>query len=79
MLHNYMNAHSSKRLAMLKTVLFVPVAAIALLSSCANNPPLAQTNNPPKQMAAAAPLSYESYGTILRTYVNDKGLVDYPA
>jgi hypothetical protein len=63
----------------LKARSFFLIAAIALLSSCANNPPLAQTNNPPKQMAAAAPLSYESYGTILRTYVNDKGLVDYPA
>jgi hypothetical protein len=63
---------------MLKPRSFVLMAAIALLSGCANTPPLAQTNNPPKQMAAA-PLSYESYGTILRTYVNDKGLVDYPA
>jgi Protein of unknown function, DUF547 len=72
-----MKAHYSKRFAMLKTVLIVPVAAIALLTSCTNTPPLAQSANPAAATASAQPLSYETYGTVLKTYVNAKGLVDY--
>jgi Protein of unknown function, DUF547 len=63
-----------KRFAMLKTVLFVPVAALALLTSCTNAPPLAQSATP-----SATTFSDESYGKVLKTYVNAKGLVNYPA
>jgi hypothetical protein len=62
----------------LKTVSFVLVAAIALLPGCTSPSPPAQGGAQPIQTASAAPLSYESYGKILQTYVNAQGLVDYP-
>lgn len=62
-----------------KTVSFILVAAIAALSGCASTPPSAQGSVQLPQTAEAVTLSYESYGKILQTYVNPKGLVDYPA
>lgn len=64
---------------MLKTVSFVLVAVIAVLSGCASPSPLTQESNQPTQTASAVPLSYANYDKILQTYVNAQGLVDYPA
>ncbi len=54
---------------------------IALLSGYATTPPLAQSTSeaPQTTTVSTSPLSYEDYGTILRTYVNANGLVNYPA
>jgi Protein of unknown function, DUF547 len=62
-----------------KTVFLILVAAIAVLSGCASPSPSAQESNRSPQTASAVPLSYESYGNVLQTYVNSEGLVDYPA
>lgn len=66
---------------MLKSTSFMLIGAIVLLSSCASPPPLAEGNSQTTQMTAASatPLDYEDYGTILRTYVNADGLVNYAA
>lgn len=64
---------------MSKTASFILVAAIAVLSGCASLPPSAQGSDRQPQTASVAPLSDESYRKILQTYVNPKGLVDYPA
>jgi Protein of unknown function, DUF547 len=66
---------------MLKPKLFLLIGAIAVLAGCASAPPLAQNQSQTTQVtvASSASLSYEGYGTVLRTYVNADGLVDYPA
>jgi hypothetical protein len=66
---------------MLKSRIFFLVGAIAVLAGCASIPPLAQNQSQTTEasVASSAPLSYEDYGTVLRTYVNADGLVDYPA
>ncbi len=66
---------------MLRPRLFLLIGAIALLASCASAPPLAQNEGQTTQasIAASVPLSYEDYETVLRTYVNADGLVDYSA
>jgi hypothetical protein len=65
-------------------VLVAAVIAISGASGCVNSPaarspaarpPASQT----AQVASAAPLSYEEYGTLLRSYVDAEGLVDYSA
>jgi hypothetical protein len=65
---------------MLRPRLLLLIGAI-VLASCASNPPLAQNESQATQasIASSVPLSYEDYGTVLRTYVNADGLVDYPA
>ncbi|OLP18691.1 hypothetical protein BST81_09215 [Leptolyngbya sp. 'hensonii'] len=66
---------------MLRSSSFLLIGAIALLAGCTHTPPLAQNQSPTTQatVASSVPLSYEGYGTVLRTYVNADGLVDYPA
>lgn len=66
---------------MLRPKLFLFIGAIAVLAGCASPPPLAQNQSQTSQVAAvpSTPLSYEDYGTVLRTYVNADGLVDYSA
>ncbi|MGC8713961.1 MAG: hypothetical protein ACP5RH_16350 [Leptodesmis sp.] len=66
---------------MLKSRLFFLVGAIAILAGCASPPPLAQNQSQTTEtsVASSAPLSYADYGTVLRTYVNADGLVNYPA
>jgi len=60
---------------------FLLIGAISVLTSCASTPSLTQNQSQTAQVtvASSAPLSYESYGTVLRTYVNADGLVDYSA
>lgn len=66
---------------MLRPRLFLLIGAIAVLAGCASPPPLAQNQSQTTQasVSSSALLSYEDYGTVLRTYVNADGLVDYPA
>jgi len=66
---------------MLRPRLFLLIGAIVVLAGCASPPPLAQNGNQTTQalVASSDPLSYEGYETVLRTYVNADGLVDYPA
>jgi len=66
---------------MLRPRLFLLIGAIVVLAGCASPPPLAQDGNQTTQalVASSDPLSYEGYETVLRTYVNADGLVDYPA
>jgi hypothetical protein len=66
---------------MLTSKSFFLIGAIALLAGCASTPPLGQSDSPTVQTAAvsATPLSYEDYGTLLQTYVNADGLVNYSA
>jgi len=66
---------------MLKLRSFLLIGAIAILTGCASTPFLTQNQSQTTQVAVASsdPLSYEDYGTVLRTYVNADGLVDYPA
>lgn len=65
---------------MLKPKLFLLIGAIAVLAGCASPPP-AQNESQTAQasVVSSAPLSYEGYETVLRTYVNADGLVDYAA
>jgi Protein of unknown function, DUF547 len=55
------------------------MAAIAILPACTNAPPIAQSVSPAAATASAQPFTYEGYGTVLKTYVNPQGLVNYPA
>ena len=66
---------------MLRPRLFLLIGAIVVLAGCASPSPLAQDGNQTTQalVASSDPLSYEGYETVLRTYVNADGLVDYPA
>jgi Protein of unknown function, DUF547 len=66
---------------MLRPRLLLLIGAIAVLAGCASIPPLAQNQSQTTELpvASSAPLSYADYGTVLRTYVNADGLVDYPA
>jgi type IV secretory pathway TrbF-like protein len=66
---------------MLRPRLFLLIGAIVVLAGCASPPPLAQDGNQTTEalVASSDPLSYEGYETVLRTYVNADGLVDYPA
>jgi Protein of unknown function, DUF547 len=59
---------------MRKPALLGIITAIATLTSCTNAPPLAQSATP-----ASTTFSDEAYGKVLKTYVNDKGLVNYTA
>ena len=70
----------SNRLAMLKPLVLVAavIAVSGAMSGCVNSsltPPESQT----AQVASTAPLSYEDYGMVLRSYVNADGLVNYTA
>jgi len=53
----------------------------AVLSGCATITPLNQqpTAAAPAQETITKPLSYEGYASVLQTYVDDEGMVDYPA
>jgi hypothetical protein len=62
-----------------KTLFFILVAAITVLSGCASPSPSAQESVQSVQRTSSAPLSYENYGKVLQTYVNAQELVDYPA
>jgi hypothetical protein len=66
---------------MLRPRLVLLIGAIAMLAGCASTPPLAQNESQTTQasVASSSPLSYADYETVLRTYVNADGLVDYPA
>ena len=65
---------------MLKPLVLVAavIAVSGAMSGCVNSsltPPESQT----AQVASTAPLSYEDYGMVLRSYVNADGLVNYTA
>ncbi|GAB4440138.1 MAG: DUF547 domain-containing protein [Cyanobacteria bacterium J069] len=64
---------------MVKPLPLVLAGAIALLSGCTI--PLAQGDRPILQETTVsdAAFSYDGYATVLQTYVNADGLVDYPA
>jgi Protein of unknown function, DUF547 len=66
---------------MLKPQFILLMGTIAILAGCASPPPLAQNESQTTQasLASAPPLSYADYETVLRTYVNADGLVNYPA
>lgn len=66
---------------MLRLRLFLLMGVIAVLAGCTSASPPAQNGSQTTQVAVASstPLSYKDYETVLRTYVNANGLVDYPA
>lgn len=66
---------------MFKPNFLVTLGVIAVLSGCASTTPLSQSTDGSGQISTAitAPLEYETYATILQTYVNEEGLVDYLA
>jgi len=68
---------------MLKPTYLALIPLIALLFSCANTPKFAETgdrsNNSANVSAASEPLNYEAYASVLKTYVNTNGLVNYTA
>ncbi len=60
------------------------VAAIALLSSCTSSRPFAQSQSRESSaqvstVAASTPFNNVPYATVLKTYVNEQGLVNYSA
>ena len=60
----------------------VLVPAIAILTGCAGSLPFTQAedNNPQVEssaIASATPVNYDDYAAVLKTYVSDRGLVDY--
>lgn len=66
---------------MLRSRLLLLMGAIAVLAGCVSLPPSAQNESQTGQVStvSSTPLSYDDYETVLRTYVNADGLVDYPA
>jgi hypothetical protein len=66
---------------MLRPQFILLMGAIAILAGCASPLPLAQNESGANQasVASAPPLSYADYETVLSTYVNADGLVNYPA
>jgi len=66
---------------MLKPTALIVMGAIALLSSCTTPIAKSQNDSTPTQtsVGATAPFSYEDYATVLQTYVDEDGLVDYVA
>ncbi len=66
---------------MLRPRLALLIGTVALLAGCTNSATLAPSNSQTAQTAVttAASLDYKDYETILRSYVNDAGLVDYLA
>ncbi len=60
----------------------IALGAIALLASCGSSLSLSQAEVPAADIAsvgASAPLTYDNYSTLLQTYVDSSGLVDYAA
>ncbi len=60
----------------------VLVPAIAILTGCAGSLPFTQAQDNNSQVessaiASAKPFNYDDYATVLKTYVSDRGLVDY--
>ena len=55
------------------------ISAIALLSGCTSAASLPQSSPQPALTAMADALSYQDYNTVLRTYVNASGMVNYAA
>lgn len=60
----------------------ISVNAIASCSTFANSQSSAEVTNPKPELTKAAvdePFSYQDYDQVLKTYVNDRGLVNYTA
>ncbi|ASC71397.1 hypothetical protein XM38_023490 [Halomicronema hongdechloris C2206] len=82
MLHNRGIAYADSRLAMLKPTALTLMVTIALLSGCSSASLVSQreTSTPSAATPASATrLSYDDYATVLATYVDEQGLVDYRA
>ncbi len=61
---------------------WIALGAIALLASWSSSPSIFQAEAPAADIAsvgASAPLTYDNYSTLLQTYVDSSGLVDYSA
>ena len=57
----------------------VSVSAIASCSNLANSQSDTTKENPTTKVANDRPFGYEDYRSVLKTYVNDRGLVNYSA
>ncbi len=60
----------------------VLLPAIAILTGCAGSVPFTQAQDNNSQVessaiASAKPFNYDDYAAVLKTYVSDRGLVDY--
>ncbi|MBF2034658.1 MAG: DUF547 domain-containing protein [Leptolyngbyaceae cyanobacterium T60_A2020_046] len=67
---------------MVRPQVWMALGAIALLAGCGSAPSLPQAETSAAAVSAtgaSAPLTYDDYSTLLQTYVNGSGLVDYPA
>ncbi|PZO42494.1 MAG: DUF547 domain-containing protein [Shackletoniella antarctica] len=67
---------------MVRPQILIALGAIALLASCGSSPSLPQAEVSAADIASAgasATLTYDNYSTLLQTYVDSSGLVDYVA
>ncbi len=71
----------SNRSPLLKPLVLVAavIAVSGALSGCVNSSSAPPESSQTAEVASTAPLSYEEYGTVLRSYVNADGLVNYSA